>query len=185
MGQCRSPVGESTGLVKENGSTGSDALQHRRIFDCDSAARRHRDCTDDRDRNGQQQGTRRGDNEYREKTRGVAPIIHARVAIPNASTVYDAPSRSAIRRIRGRFASPSCMTRMILAYLESEGNLETEIVRTVSPLRVPDSTVAPGTFSDKKRLSVQIGLVHRPRPSNTTPSAGQTSRGKTTRCSPI
>jgi hypothetical protein len=46
---------------------------------------------------------------------GSLPITQPNAANETPKTVYHVPSRSAIRRIRGRFASASCMTRIIFA----------------------------------------------------------------------
>ena len=77
---------------------------------------------------------------------GSLPAIQRITAIASASTVYQAPRRSAILRNCGRFVSASSMTRVILAYRESTGSLSTLIVSAVSPLTAPDNTAAPTTF---------------------------------------
>ena len=71
-------------------------------------------------------------------------MAHPTPATARAAGVYQLPSRSAIRCIRGRFSPASCITAMIFAYRESGTSLVAVIVSALSPLIAPDRTGAPG-----------------------------------------
>ncbi len=120
------------------------------------------------------------------RNRRDSPLIaHAKPPSVSAIGVYQAPSLSPRRRMRGRRCSASCITRMILAYRESIANFSARICKTTSPFTAPDSTGVPGTFSISKGSPVRYDSSIFPRPSRTTPSTGQISCGKITIMSPI
>ena len=70
-------------------------------------------------------------------------VIQSAILIATASGVYQAPSWSAIRRIRGLCCSEAAM---MFAYRESIACLSARMTIAVSPLSDPEMTADPRIF---------------------------------------
>ena len=177
FGQLRLAVGKRSGFVENGSAAGGNLFEGHGVFDNDGTSRRQRDGTNDGDWNGNEQWTRRSDDQHGEKA---------------DSFTTKSPSQEREHHGQRRVNSPQLISEppqprpVVLGfphYLHDFGvagihrRRVAMMVRAASPFTAPEMTMEPGALVISNGSPVRKASFMTPLPSITVPSTGQMSCG--------